>query len=122
MPVSSDVKTELPVLFIGQTGALGGAELSLFDTLKARSRTARMVLLADGPFRQLLEAAKIDVNVVEGSIDVRRDSGLWTALTSGVSVVRAAIAVARQAGPYAVIYANTQKALIVGALASVLAR
>jgi glycosyltransferase involved in cell wall biosynthesis len=122
MPVSSDTRVELPVLFIGQTGALGGAELSLLDTLKARSRTSRMILLADGPFRQLLEAAHVDVRVIEVGIDVRRNSGLWTALSSGIAVLRAAIAIARQAAPYSVIYANTQKALVVGALASLLAR
>lgn len=122
MPGSSNPATELPVLFIGQTGALGGAELSLLDTLKSRSGSARMILLADGPYRELLEAADVDVRVVDGGIQVRRDSGLWTALGSAVSVVRTAVAVARQARPYAVIYANSQKALVVGALASLLAR
>jgi glycosyltransferase involved in cell wall biosynthesis len=81
-----------------------------------------MILLADGPYRELLEAADVDVRVVDGGIQVRRDSGLWAALGSAVSVVRTAVAVARQAGPYAVIYANSQKALVVGALASLLAR
>ena len=122
MPSSSDAETELPVLFVGQTGALGGAELSLLETLKSRSRTARVILLADGPFRELLEAAGVDVKVIESGIEVRRDSGLMTGLASVVSVVRAAVAVARQARPYSVIYANTQKAMVVGSVASLLAR
>lgn len=122
MPDSSDAGTELPVLFIGQTGALGGAELSLLDTLKARAGTACMILLADGPFREVLEQAGVDVRVVDGGIKVRRDSDVWTALASTAAVVRSAVAVARMAPPYALIYANTQKALVVGFVASLLAR
>jgi glycosyltransferase involved in cell wall biosynthesis len=122
MPRLSDAATELPVLFIDQTGALGGAELSLLDTVRSRFGTARMVLLEDGPFREALEAAGVDVQVIDGGIKVRRDSGFWTALASTISVLRSAIAVSRQTGPYALIYANTQKALVVGFVASLLAR
>ena len=43
------------VLFVDHAGVLGGAELSLLDVAAALGARARVVLLADGPFRAALE-------------------------------------------------------------------
>ena len=67
----------MKVLYIDQTGQLGGGEIALLPWLQRNAEDARMVLLEDGPFRPLLEQAGIPVEVValESVKAVRRESG-----------------------------------------------
>jgi hypothetical protein len=66
------------VLYIDQTGQLGGGELSLFDWLKVSPQNTQVVLFEDGPFRPMLEELGIPVKVLPlaGLNEVRRESGL----------------------------------------------
>ncbi len=113
------------VLFLDQTGALGGGELALRDVV-APYRRGRVLLFADGPFRQLLERDGTAVEVIAGSVGdlrrVRRESGPVAGLAAGPELLRLARQVSVRAATNDLLYANSQKALLVGALASVRSR
>ena len=111
------------ILFLDQTGALGGGELALRDVVVPYRHDGRVVLLSDGPFRALLEADGVDVMVLAsrsgGQLGpVRRESGPLAAALALPQVVDLARRVATLAGDHDLIYANSQKAAVVGALAA----
>ena len=113
----------MKILFLDQSGKLGGAELSLIDVIQPYRDSSRVCLLADGPFRHLLEQQQIPVQVLSTQpIQVRKDSSIIQSLRSISSLVPLIAKVAKIAGKCDLIYANTQKALVVGALASLLSR
>jgi glycosyltransferase involved in cell wall biosynthesis len=109
------------ILFLDQSGKMGGAELSLLDLAKDHRDTSRVALFQDGPFRKALEAAQIPVTVLShgAPIDVGRDSTGWEALKETGTLLRLVKRAADLGRGYDVLYANTLKALVVGALASV---
>jgi glycosyltransferase involved in cell wall biosynthesis len=110
------------ILFLDQSGKMGGAELSLLDLAKDHRETSRVALFQDGPFRKALEAAQIPVTVLsqDEPIDVGRDDTVWAALTQTGALFKLVRRAADLGRDYDVLYANTLKALVVGALASVL--
>ncbi len=111
------------ILFLDQSGKLGGAELCLLDIARFYRDRCLVCLLSDGPFRTELESQQIPVRVLSTtSIGVRKNSGLGTGLQSIGQLLPLAAQVARLSRNYDVIYANTQKALVVGALASLWSR
>lgn len=110
------------VLYVDQTGQLGGGELSLYDIVTQLSYEAEVVLFEDGPFRGRLEAAGVPVSVLNGGLDVGKESGLLKALLAMPVLARLVTALAGRARSADVVYANTQKALAVGALAAWVAR
>ncbi|NJO39560.1 MAG: glycosyltransferase [Cyanobacteria bacterium CRU_2_1] len=111
------------ILFLDQSGQLGGAELSLADVAMPYRETCLVGLLADGPFRHLLEQQHIPVQVLATQpIPVRKDSHFLHSLGSFGSLVPLVARVTKIARNYDIIYANTQKALVVGAIASYLSR
>lgn len=113
----------MKILFLDQSGKLGGAELSLLDVATPYRENSLVCLFADGPFRERLEGQQIPVRVfTTESIAVRKDSRLTESLSSFRSLVPLILQVARSARNFDLIYANTQKALVVGALASLLGR
>jgi glycosyltransferase involved in cell wall biosynthesis len=113
----------MQVLFLDQSGHLGGAELCLLDIAKPQAPQALVCLLADGPFRQRLETEQIPVKVVgQGPIQVRKNSGFAQGIGSLGQLLPMVQQVADLAQGYDLIYANTPKALIVAALASALSR
>lgn len=110
-------------LLLNHSATMGGAEFCLMDVATSLRDSASVLLLEDGVFRRRLEAAGVDVRVVDGGAihQVRRDSvapsaaalaGLW----------RVTREVAEIAADFDVVHANSQKALIVGSLAMVRAR
>ncbi|MBY4787069.1 glycosyltransferase family 4 protein [Burkholderia dolosa] len=109
-------------LVLDQSGVLGGAELSLLEIMKHMRANADVLLFDDGPFRAALDeiGARVDV-VDQGALaGVRKQGGVsMRALTQLAALVRD---VARRARRADVIYANTQRAMVVGALAGRLAR
>ncbi|AFY66674.1 glycosyltransferase [Geitlerinema sp. PCC 7407] len=112
----------MKILFLDQSGHLGGAELCLLDLVRPYPDST-VGLLADGPFRQRLEESGVNVTVLtEQALKVRKDAGWQQALSSVGALVPLAGRVARLSRDYDLIYANTQKALVVGALASALSR
>ncbi|MGF6238729.1 glycosyltransferase involved in cell wall biosynthesis [Paraburkholderia sp. GAS38] len=112
------------VLAIDQSGVLGGAELSLLEIVKALRARIEVVLFDDGPFRTALDTAGVNVRVLDSGAlrEVRKQGGtppLGQALKGVAALVRATAARARHTD---VIYANTQRAMVIGALAGRLAR
>jgi glycosyltransferase involved in cell wall biosynthesis len=114
----------LRVLAIDQSGVLGGAELSLLEIVKALKARVQVVLFDDGPFRMALDREGVAVDVLDpGAVrDIRKQGGtppLAKAVKGVASLVRATMARARHSN---VIYANTQRAMVIGALAGRLTR
>lgn len=111
------------LLFLDQTGKPGGAELCLLDVAKAFQDSCLVGLFEDGDFRQRLEQQKIPVRVLsDKAIAVRKSSGAIAGLLSLSQLIPLIQRVAALSREYDAIYANTQKALVVGAIASSLSR
>jgi glycosyltransferase involved in cell wall biosynthesis len=113
------------VLFLDHVGVLGGAELCLLDVAVRYADSGKVLLLADGPFRERLERAEVSVEVLPTSpavSGIRRGWGTKQDLRALPAVLELSWRVARMARGYDVLYANSQKALIVGALAGKIAR
>jgi len=109
----------MKILFLDQSGKPGGAELCLIDIAKPYRDSCLVGLFADGSFRHLLEQQHIPVQVLATEpIQVRKESSFAQGLSSLSSLMPLITRIARKAREYDVIYANTQKALVVGALAS----
>lgn len=112
----------MKILFLDQSGKPGGAELCLLDIARAYRDRCLVCLFADGSFRTMLEEEQIPVKVLATAIDVRKDSSTLQGVYNIGRLLPLAIEVARLSRQYDLIYANTQKALVIGALASVLSR
>lgn len=113
----------MKILFLDQSGKPGGAELCLIDIAKPYRDSCLVGLFADGAFRQLLEQQDIPVEVLATTpIQVRKESSVVQGLSSVGSLLPLIAKVAQNARDYDLIYANTQKALVVGALASLFSR
>ncbi len=113
----------MKILFLDQSGNPGGAELCLLDIAKSYRDRALVGLFVDGPFKQLLEQQQIPVQILaKKPINVRKESKLIESLASIGSLIPLILQGAKLARDYDLIYANTQKALVVGAIASLLAR
>ncbi|MBR8838136.1 MAG: glycosyltransferase family 4 protein [Stigonema ocellatum SAG 48.90 = DSM 106950] len=113
----------MKILFLDQSGKPGGAELCLLDIAKPYSDRCLVGLFADGSFKDLLQQNQIPVEVLTtGQIQVRKQSSLAQGLGSLGQLVPLIAKVVQKAHNYDIIYANTQKALVVGALASVFSR
>ena len=111
------------ILFLDQSGKPGGAELCLIDIAKPYGDRALVGLFADGPFKDLLQQNHIPVEVLATqAIQVRKESSLVQGLKSLGQLVPLITKVVKIAREYDLIYANTQKALVVGALASFFSR
>lgn len=113
----------MKILFLDQSGKPGGAELCLIDIAKPYRNSCLVGLFVDGAFRQLLEQQQIPVEVLATeAIKVRKESSLIQSLSSVTALLPLIGKVVQKARQYDLIYANTQKALVVGALASFLSR
>ncbi len=113
----------MKILFLDQSGKPGGAELCLIDIAKPYRDSCLVALFADGPFRHLLEQQQIPVQVLATqSIKVSKESSLLQGLASLGQLVPLIVQVALLSHNYDLIYANTQKALVVGAVASLFSR
>jgi glycosyltransferase involved in cell wall biosynthesis len=107
------------ILFVDHSAVLGGGELSLFDIVTAYSDNCEVLLFADGPFREKLEAAQIRVRIAtvpETVLNLRSSGGL-EALTSISGLNAIASQIVQIAKAFDVIHANSQKAFIVCAIA-----
>jgi len=112
-------------LFLDQSGALGGAELYLLDLARAYRSTGHVLLFDDGPFPDRLRTEGLSVEVLPAGRAlqaVRKEAGLAAALRGLPALAALVGQVARRARNYDVLFANTQKALLVGGLAGLLAR
>ena len=113
----------MKILFLDQSGKLGGAELCLADIAQQFSKTSLVGVFGEGPFPAYLRRRHISVNVLsDQALQVQKNSGLLAGVKSLNRLVPLVATVAQLAKQYDVIYANTQKALVVGALASLISR
>jgi glycosyltransferase involved in cell wall biosynthesis len=113
----------MKILFLDQSGKLGGAELCLLDIATPWRESCLVALLSDGPFKTLLDQHNIAAQVLTTqAIKARKESSLMQGLGSLGQIVPLILKVARLSRGYDLIYANTQKALVVGAIASALSR
>ena len=114
----------MTILFLDQSGELGGAELCLLDILCHSSATgdsllanAQVALFSDGPFRERLARANIEHHLVGDLLPPRRDrSMLRRRLCETVSLIRSVQGILRLAKDCELLYANTPKAMVVGAI------
>ena len=113
------------VLFLDHAGVLSGAELMLLDVARYNAESGKVLLFADGPLREHLEQARVAVEVLPAPISV---SGLSRKGDNGVrdllavpGVLKLVRRVAQLSRGYDLLYANSQKALAIGALAGKLA-
>jgi glycosyltransferase involved in cell wall biosynthesis len=112
------------VLFVNQTGRLGGGELSLLEIARHFRDEATVVLLSDGPLLERLTDAGVPtvrLPTHPRMLAVRRESGRFEA-RAVAGAVAAAVRLARLARRHDVMYANSQKAFVVAAIAATLAR
>lgn len=113
----------MKILFLDQSGKPGGAELCLIDIAKSYSDRCLVGLFADGSFKNLLEQNQIQVEVLTtNQIQVRKQSSFTQGLSSLTQLAPLIAKVVQRAANYDLIYANTQKALVVGAIASFFSR
>lgn len=113
------------ILFLDHVGVLGGAELSLIDIAAHFRAQSTVVLFADGPLRKRLEEKGVSVVIEQaqaGMQAVSREGGRWEDLRSIPGVVGLVWRIVRRARGFEVLYANSQKSFVVGALAGYLGR
>jgi glycosyltransferase involved in cell wall biosynthesis len=119
------VRTNPSILFLDQSGELGGAELCLADLAEFCRDRSVVLLFQDGPFAGLLRAKKVPVIIAmlpEVAVRVNRSAGMFAYLCAlpgvGLLIYRAI----RLAKDYELLYANTAKALVVAAVLAFLLR
>lgn len=108
------------ILFIDQSGELGGAELCLAD-LAAHRADARVLLLADGPFARLLEDRKIPVQILplpDSARKLGKRASLGKLLVATPSLLRHFFQLRQRIQTADLLYFNTAKALLAGTLAN----
>ncbi|MGL5077853.1 MAG: glycosyltransferase, partial [Waterburya sp.] len=111
----------MKILFLDQSGNLGGAELNLLDLAKFYRDSCLVSLFVDGSFRNALEQSQIPVQILSTQpLAIRKDSGWLQSLSNIGQIISLIKKVVKLSYNYDVIYANTQKALIIGAIASFL--
>ncbi len=111
----------MKILFLDQSGNLGGAELNLLDLAKFYRDSCLVSLFVDGSFRKALEQNQIPVQILSTqSLAIRKDSSWLQSLSNVGQIIPLIKKVVQLSYNYNVIYANTQKALIIGAIASFL--
>jgi len=114
------VHTSPDVLFVDHSGALGGAELYLLDVARALQNHCSVALFEHGPFASRLETAGVKTRILrapEALRGVRRSSRLTSLLRTVPATLSQGYRLSRIASEHDVIYANSQKALVVSAIA-----
>ena len=120
----------MKTLYLSHAAALGGAELYLLDyltycRLQHRGEGSKTLLFAEGDFAESLRGVGAEVEVVAAPqklLGVSRKAKGYKSLGVATDLLALARKVARTASDYDVIFANSQKAFTVGALAALSAR
>ncbi len=108
------------ILFVDQTGQLGGAELCLADIAEDFRPEARVVLFGRGPFEDHLRARGLPVEVIELEGAAARATKAATPgrMLAGLpALVRQTLRLRRAMRGARLVYANTAKALLLCAAA-----
>ncbi len=112
------------VLFVNQTGVMSGAEYVL-ASLAGGFPAASAFLFEDGPLEAVLKQKGLDVTVAPAGARlgaIRRDQSLIAALPLASRLFRLIMAIVGTARRHDIVYANSQKAFMLSAIASVLFR
>ena len=113
----------MKILFLDQSGNLGGAELNLLDLGKFYRDSCLVGLFADGSFREALEENQIPVRILSNQqLKISKNSNFWQSITKIGQIIPLIKEVIQLSHDYDLIYANTQKAMVVGAIVSLLTR
>jgi glycosyltransferase involved in cell wall biosynthesis len=115
----------VPVVFLDQSGQLGGAELFLADLAQACAPWSRVVLLEDGPFVEFLRDRGVFVETVALPDDAKRVSksaGISAMLQVAPQLLAFYREVRRRLEGANLIYCNTPKAIVLGGLVAWLTR
>ena len=112
------------VLFLNHTGAISGAEMVLLDVVRACESPAAF-LFEEGALGGKLRS--LGVKVVQsrfgaGFAGIKRDTSLFKALPLAGKMSALVAELALAARRYDVLYANSQKAFVLGSLAASIAR
>ncbi len=111
------------VLFIDQSSGLGGAELCLLDIAQDYRETSAVGLFAEGDFCNALQQLGIPHHLLtDRPLKIHKDSGLWKSLASGLDIVKIATRIVQLSRDYDLVYANTQKAFVISAIAAAISR
>lgn len=111
------------ILFLDQSGKIGGAERSLVDVVTPLRDRCLVGLFEDGPFRHLLEQHQIPNHVLQGrSLSIQRGSHFTQSISSLGQIAQTVREVVHLSRDYDLIYANTAKAFVIGACASLVSR
>ncbi|HLG81528.1 MAG TPA: glycosyltransferase [Bradyrhizobium sp.] len=112
------------VLFVDHTGQIGGAELVLLDVVAGRANSSAF-LFEDGPLATALAERKLRLIISRwgrGLSQFRRDSKWLAAVPLAGRLVAIVEELALAAKSHDVVYANSQKAFVLAAIASVFVR
>jgi glycosyltransferase involved in cell wall biosynthesis len=113
----------MKILFLDQTGKIAGAELVLFDLARFYGQSCLVGLFEDGPLRQRLLDQGVPVEVLaQRPIKVRKTASLLQGLGSIGQIVPLIKRVVQLSKGYDIVYANTLKAIVVAAIASLFSR
>ena len=111
----------MKILFLDQSGKLGGAELNLLDLAKFYQNSCLVCLFADGSFKEALEQNQVPVRILsKRSLKIYKDSNLWQSIKSVGQLIPLVLEVVQLSHDFDLIYANTQKAMVVGAIVSLI--
>ena len=112
------------VMFVNHTSKIAGAEMVLLDVVQPWPR-ASAFLFEDGPLNS--EMTRLGLKVIrsrwgEGLSRIRRDRSLWKAVPLAYRLAAITAEIGKAARQHDVIYANSQKAFVLAALAMLFAR
>jgi glycosyltransferase involved in cell wall biosynthesis len=108
----------LNIVYIDQTGQLGGGELSLLDLLASVRLKTRVILFEDGPFRSLLEeiGETVEILPMEDLSLVRRGASLSSIFWALPNLRKFRARLSASLASADVLYANSQKAFLLVSL------
>jgi glycosyltransferase involved in cell wall biosynthesis len=111
----------MKILFLDQSGKPGGAELCLLDIARSYHDRSLIALFSDGTFKEILEQYQVPVRVLsKQGINIRKDYNAVQGIGQIGQLLPILIQVTKLSYQFDLIYANTPKALIVGAIASLI--
>ena len=111
------------ILFLDQSSGLGGAELCLLDIAIDYASTSLVALFAEGDFQDALVDRSIPNQLLTSRpLNIRKDSTWVDSLSSLAEIAKLVFRIAKLSKGFDLIYANTQKAFVIGAIASAISR